>query len=76
MKKLSNLLMIIGVILLIGTAGASDVGNIDFLQTIKQILISAMFILASLSINKIRCAINIRRKYTSVRKMAYLGSVK
>ena len=44
MKTLLNILIGIGVFLFIGTAGASDNGNISFSQIIIQILISIALI--------------------------------
>jgi hypothetical protein len=76
MKKLSNLLMVIGVILLIGTAGASDIESIGFYEMIKQILVSALFIVSSLLLNRLNCALKCRKKYAPVKQIAYLGSVK
>lgn len=76
MKKLSNLLMVIGVVLLIGTAGASDIESIEFLQIIEQILVSALFIVSSVLLNKINCAIRCKKEFAPVKQIAYLGSVK
>ena len=76
MKKISNLLMFIGVILLIGTAGASDVGNIEFLQIVKQILVASLFIVSSILLSRLSVALKYKKKYVSFKKIAYLGSVK
>ena len=76
MKKISNLLMFIGVILLIGTAGASDVGNIEFLQIVKQILVASLFIVSSILLSRLSFALKYKKKYASFKKIAYLGSVK
>ena len=76
MKKISKLFMFIGVILLIGTAGASDVGNIEFLQIVKQLLFASLFIVSSIIIKKASLALSYKKKYASFKKIAYLGSVK
>lgn len=44
MKTLSKILIAIGVIILIGTAGASDMGGVDFMQILKHLLIGVAFI--------------------------------
>lgn len=76
MKKISNLLMVIGIVMLIGTAGASDVGSIDFLQIAKQLLTSLAFIALSVATKKISEALLARRKHSNIKTIAYLGSVK
>ncbi len=45
MKKLSNILITIGIILLIGTIGASDVGTITMHKMFSQISHSFTFML-------------------------------
>lgn len=67
--------MVIGIVLLIGTAGASDVGNIELIQIAKQTLISLAFIVLSLALGKLNSAIALR-KYERVKSIAYYGSVK
>lgn len=44
MKKMFNLIIIYGIIMIVGTAGASDIGNISFNHCMLQILIALGFI--------------------------------
>lgn len=62
LRKISNLLRIIGIIILVGTAGASDLGDMGVGETVSYIFLSFSIIsfggmlgeLSKLKIKKIR----------------------
>lgn len=76
MKKISNLFITFGVILLIGTAGASDIGNIGLLQIGNQILIALSFIVSGKFVAKVSEFVKSRKRCEKIRTVPYLGSVK
>ena len=53
MKILSRLFTLCGIVLIIGTAGASDTGSIDLFQTIIQALTGIILIFDGMFINNI-----------------------
>lgn len=52
MKNIFNLLVIAGIITLIGTAGASDAGNISFAQIVSQAFFSVKLVLCGVVLKK------------------------
>ena len=76
MKRISNLLIAIGIILLIGTVGASDVGSIAFIQIMNQFLIGAALIVAGKFFGKLSAILKVKRRCTAVKAMPYMGDVK
>ena len=53
LKVMSMLCIIGGIVLLLGTAGASDMGGIEFSQIFNQAIISLGIILLGFSIRKV-----------------------
>ena len=50
MRKLSKVMMIVGMFLIVATAGASDLGNIDIPQIIVQSIIGLSLMYGGLAI--------------------------
>ena len=76
MKKISNLLIAFGVLILLGTAGASDAGSIEFVKIINQLLLGIVLLLAGNIVKKISLIASSVKKHTKVRSLPYFGEVK
>ncbi len=77
-KAILKLMVLTGILIILGTAGASDLGRISLLESISQILLGAIFIFcggAGLNLVKIlrplkRKRINFQKQKSYERKTA------
>lgn len=78
MKTISKILIMVGILIFIGTAGASDMGGLAFSQIVNRVLTGLLFLASGNILRRVNIIVKklADSKHEKIKTYPYLGEVK